>query len=102
MLTALGQGDSEAALALMHPDSKYTEATVAQMIRFLDGRQMKEIEQVTLNVNNTTNASGTTRKEQASFRVTLDDGEQIFLSVNHITSPDAEGFASFQIILGAV
>ena len=102
MMTALADGDMQTSLALMRSDDKNAEKSIDQMIRYLDGRQAEEIKQVSLDVKNTTNGSVTTRQEDGTLRVILDDGEQIYLSVCYITASGTEGFVTFQIVLGVV
>lgn len=99
MLAALAAADTETAKSLMHPNAEIADGAFDQQIQFLNGRKVETLEQISLTVNNTTGASGTSRRENGAFRLVLDDGAQIHLAVHYLSTPGAEGFESFQIVL---
>ena len=99
MLLALAAADTQTAMSLMHPNVTLAEEAFDQQIQFLNGRKAETIEQMSLNVKNTTGASGTSRRENGTFRVVLEDGSQIHLAVHYLSASGTEGFESFQIVL---
>lgn len=99
MLAALAAADTEAAKSLMHPNAEIADGAFDQQIQFLNGRKAETVEQLGMTVNNTTGASGTTRRENGTFRVVLEDGSQFHLSAHYVSALGSEGFESFQIVL---
>ena len=103
MMTALVNNDTADAKALMHPQSdKETDAAITQMSSYLSGRTVGSIELKSINVNTSTGTSGKVRQEQASYQVTLIDGEIIYLSVAYLSDNSGEGFIYFQLVLGVI
>ena len=103
MMEALSQNRPEAAQALMHPSAaRDKEAGIAAMIDFLDGRQVVELTQTSMNVRNTTGTSGKARQEQVTFRVVLDDGTIIHVASTFLSNAAGAGFQAFQLTLGVV
>ena len=103
MMTALVNNDTADAKALMHPQSaKETDAAITQMSSYLSGRTVGSIELKSINVNTSTGTSGKVRQEQASYQVTLIDGEIIYLNVAYLSDNSGEGFISFQLVLGVI
>ena len=103
MMTALSQGNTADALALLHPQATETaEHAVGQMESYLAGRTVSEMEQISININTSTGTAGTTRQERVGYRVKLSDGDVIFINALYLTNSAGKGFASFQLVLGVV
>lgn len=103
MMAALAEDRTSDALDLMHPQvSETAEDSIAQMSAYIAGREVSSLEQKTISVNTSTSTSGKTRQEQATFLVTLDDGDVIYLNVVYLTNKHGAGFSSFQLVLGVV
>lgn len=103
MLTALAENRVSDAKSLMH--SKKTENTdtaLTQMSEYLEGRKAESLTVTGINVNTSSGASGKSRQETVSYRVTLADGDVIYLSVVYLSDNDGAGFISFQLVLGVV
>ena len=103
MLVALSSGDMVAAKALLYPDVASTQSdALEQLQEYLNGRKVTDLNQLNWNVSTSTGLGGKTRQESASFQATLDDGTVFYLSVCYVTENQAQGFSSFQFILGIV
>lgn len=103
MMTFLAQGSMSDAKNMMHPQSvENSDAAIAQMSRYLAGREAISIEQISFNVTNSFSTSGNTREEKATYIVMLTDREVIYLSVLYLSDNYGEGFTSFQFVLGIV
>ena len=103
MMTALSHGDTADALALLHPQVAETaERAVGQMGGYLAGRTVSAMEQISININTSVGTGGTTRQERAGYRVTLSDGDVIFINAVYLSNTAGSGFASFQLVLGVV
>lgn len=100
MMTALVEGDEETALALMLPEAAQdAEKSVHQLIGFLAGRRVAQMEQQSVSVNTSKGPQGSVRQEKASFLIQLEDDTRFYLSVYYVTRDAEAGFASFQIVL---
>lgn len=103
MLQALVDGDTDAALALMHPDAADSAGDpIAQMSGFLAGRTVAEMNQTGVRVNTSTGSAGKTRQEVTNFQVILGDGTEIYVAATYYSDNAGEGFISFQLVLGVV
>lgn len=103
MLEALAAEDMDAAMELVHPDRKTdAEVMLAQVANYLDGRKAEKLEQTSMSVKNTASTSGNTQQENGTLQVTMEDGESFYLSVCYVIQDDAEGFYTFQLVLGLV
>ena len=103
MMVALATDSISDAKSLMHPKvSEKSDNAIAQMSAYLAGREASSIEQQTISVNTSSGTSGKTIQEQVSYRVTLTDGEVVYLNVVHLTDTLGTGFHSFQLVLGVV
>ncbi len=103
MLTALVAGDIQAGMKLLHPNvAQNGEEKLLQMSRYLFGSKIVELTLQKVAVNNTKSTSGDAIQETGAFRMELEDGTELFLSVLYLTDDVGEGFVSFQIILGLV
>ncbi len=103
MLAALSSGDALTSKELLHPDvSTERAAALVQLQEYLNGRKVTDLEQLSWNVSTSTGLGGKTRQESASFQVTLDDDTVFYLSVCYVTEAQAQGFSSFQFVLGVV
>lgn len=102
MITFLAEEETESAKLLLHPQaSKRAADGIEQMEEYLAGRNGKA-EMISINVNTSTGTSGKIRQEQVGYKVTLEDGEIIYLNVVYRTDNDNAGFLSFQVVLGIV
>jgi len=103
MLDALIAEDMDTAMQLVHSDRKAdAEVMLTQAADYLDGRRVEKLEQTSLSVKNTASTSGNTRQENGILYVTMEDGETFHLSVCYVAQDNAEGFYTFQLILGLV
>lgn len=103
MMAALADRDMDAALELVHSDR--TEDALAMLLpvaNYLNGREVAQLEQTSLSVKNSASAQGSTRQENGALNVVLEDGEAFYLSVCYVTQENAEGFYTFQLVLGLV
>ena len=101
MMTALAESRTEDAKVLMHPEvAEKSDAAIAQLVAFLSGRNASSMEQKNINVSSSTGTSGKTRQENVVYRVTLTEGEVIYLNVTYLSDNGGTGFLSFQIVLG--
>ena len=90
-------------MQLIHSDrSADAMVVLTQVADYLDGRNIKSLEQTSMSVKNTASATGKTRQENGILYVTMEDGETFYLSVCYVTQDNAEGFYTFQLILGLV
>lgn len=103
MMQALAEGDTDAALALMHPDALDKAGSfMDQMCDFLAGRAVAEMEQAGVRVNTSTGTAGKSRQETTNFQVRLEDGTEIYVAATYYSNNAGEGFVSFQLVLGIV
>lgn len=103
MMTALAESRTEDAKALMHPEATgKSDASIAQLEKYLSGRTVSTIEQKAINVSASTGTSGKIRQEQVSYQVTLSDEETVYLKVVYYSDHSGAGFLSFQMIIGIV
>ena len=103
MMSAISENRISDAKALLHPNaSENKDIGLEQMISYINGRTVTSLKRRNINVTTSSNSEGKTRQEQVVYETTLSDGEIVYLSVVYITSPDGEGFASFQLVLGVV
>ena len=103
MLDALSAGEMDTAMELVHPDrTAEAEALLTQFANYLDGRKAEKLEQTSMSVKNTASTFGNTRQENGTLQVTMEDGETFYLSVCYVIQDDAEGFYTFQLVLGLV
>ena len=103
MMAALSEDRTSDAKGLMHPQASETsDDAIAQMSAYLAGREVSAMKQKSISVNTSTGTSGKTRQEQATYQVTLDDGDMVYLNVVYLTNKQGAGFVSFQLVLGVV
>ena len=103
MLQALADGDTDAALALMHPEAVDKAGKFMDQMRdFLAGRAVAEMEQVGVRVNTSTGTAGKSHQEITNFQVRLEDGTEIYVAATYYSNNAGEGFVSFQLVLGIV
>ena len=103
MLQALVEGDTDGALALMHPTTAETASgAVSQMCDFLNGRGVTELTQTSVRVNFSAGTGGKSRQEVASYQVILEDSSEIYVTATYSSDGRGEGFVSFQIVLGVI
>lgn len=102
-MAALAENRASDAKALMHTQSaESSDAAIAQMISYLDGRKVSSMELKSINVNTSTGTSGKTRQERVAYQVILTDGVVIYLNVVYLSNNTGTGFAEFQLVLGVV
>lgn len=103
MLAALTSGDTDAALALMHPDVREQAGyAVAQTSEYLRGRNVVSLETINRSVYTSKGSAGDIRQESGALRVTMDQARTVAISVVYLTTDAGEGFSSFQVVLGTV
>lgn len=103
MLQALVDGDTDAALALMHPGAvERSETPIIQMSNYLSGHTVAKMTQTGVRVNTSSGTAGKIRQEATTFQVNLDDGAEVYIAATYYENSDGAGFISFQLILGIV
>ena len=103
MMAALAANRTDEIKSLMHPNAgENTDVAIAQLSKYLAGRTVGTIEQKSINVSSSTGTSGKTRQEQVAYRVTLSDGEIVYLKAVYNSDRNGTGFLAFQMILGIV
>ena len=103
LISALSEGRSDDAKTFMHTDvSEKSDDAIDQLCKYLDGRKAESVELISFKVNTSVGTSGTTRQEQLSFHVKLDDGDSFFVSALYLSDTDGTGFTSFQVVLGVI
>lgn len=102
MLDTLSQGDLDSAMKLMHPDVSPEEARqgLAQIVDYLDGRNVVSMEQMSINTQRNSSPTGSAMLEQAAFDLKLDDGTRCSVSMAYMKDSAGEGYTSVQLILG--
>ena len=108
MLEALTYQDMDTALGLMHPeklaygfDRQTVTAYLQQMMNYVDGQKVNWLEQQSLAVQNSSDESGSIKREKATFEVTLPEA-RFHLTVEYLHQNENSGFTSFQLVLGVV
>ena len=108
VLEAMTQKDMEAVLALMYPDLVEDEIKklplidqLQQIMDYVDGRKVLSLEQLSVNVQNSSGTAGTVKREQGAFKVGFAE-ETVYISVTYLTQNGKSGFVSYQLILGVV
>ena len=103
MMKALAEKRTEDAKALMHPQvAETSDQAIAQMIDYLDGREVSAMQLTSINVRTTAGTSGKTRQEQVAYQVNLNDGAIIYINAVYFSDDTGTGFSSFQLVLGVV
>ena len=103
MMNLLAANDPAAAVKMMHPDvAGKADKAIAQMADYVAGRKTTQLQLINFNVSTSSGTSGKIRQEKVVYQTTLEDGEMIYLSATYVSGSTGEGFASFQIVLGAV
>ena len=103
MMSALAAKNTSDAKDRMHPQVRDSaDGAIAQMVSYLAGRSVVSKEVVSINVNTSVGTAGKVLTEQLGYRVTLTDGDVIYLSVTYLSDRDGDGFTSFQLVLGVV
>ena len=96
MMEALSSGNISDALELMHPlADDDSEEAISKIIEYIDGRESKSIEVVSLSINTSTGTGGKVREEQVSYEVTLEDDESVTVNVVYREDNQGEGFYAF-------
>lgn len=101
MMTILAQKRTADAMALMHPDmADRSDAAIRQVMEYLNGREVTAMEVASIQVNTSAGTSGTMRKENLAYKVSLSDSTMIYLNVIYLSDNSGAGFLSFQVVLG--
>ena len=102
MMTFLAEENAANAKLLLHPKApKNASEGLEQMEEYLDGRTC-DIEMISINVQTSTGTAGKVRQEQVGYKVTLNDGQTVYLNTIYLKDNDNAGFISFQMILGVI
>ena len=101
MLSYLSNGELEKAEDLMHTNKEDTSA-LAQVSAYLDGRKADKLDIQKVNIYTQKKNGETSKQESGTIKLTLDDGETVYLAVAYLENDADEGFASFQLVLGVV
>ena len=103
MMSAMTEKSVSDATSLLHPEAKEkADDAIEQIISYVNGRSVSSMELININVSSSTSTSGKMRKEQAVYKVAMDDGEIFYLNTVYVTNNDGDGFISFQLVLGIV
>ncbi len=99
MISALEENRVADAKALMHPDAAdVSDDAIAQMVKFLDGRKIGEMEITGIKLNSSTGG----KTEELVYLATLDDGNTFFVSTEYVSNDDGVGFIVFQFAIGII
>lgn len=103
MMAALAKNSTDEAKALLHAKaSGFLDTGITQMSDYLDGREVSSMSLISINVNTTKGAAGTSRQERVGYTATLSDGTIIYINAVYLSDQTDAGFLSFQIVLGIV
>jgi hypothetical protein len=102
MVNALANNNISDAEALMHPDAENVDVAIVQMSNYLSGREAQSVDIEEINVKTSTGTAGEKREEQLTCKVTLEDGDIVYLNVIYLKDKDGEGFIKFQLVLGLI
>ena len=103
MLTALTSGNSSEAKALLHPNANADAGNaINQMIGYLNGRSVSSTELTGVNFSSSVGTNGNVKQEQATYKVSLDGTETIYITAVYLTNNAGSGFISFQLVLGVI
>ena len=102
MVNALANNNISDAEALMHPDAENVDVAIVQMSNYLSGREAQSVDVEGINVKTSTGTAGEKREEQLTCKVTLEDGDIVYLNVIYLKDKDGEGFIKFQLVLGLI
>ena len=103
MMTAIAENNVAAAIALLHPDvAQGAESGFERLCEYVDGRTVteKKLQGISIDTRTEFGSSVTEREEQLTYKLTMNDGEVIELSVVYVSNEDGSGFYSFQISFG--
>ena len=103
MMASLAKNSTAEAKALLHSKaSGNLDAAITQMIDYLDGREVSSLSPISINVNTTKSAAGSSRQERVGYTGQLSDGTIIYINAVYLSDNTDAGFLSFQIVLGIV
>ena len=103
MVTALADERITDAKALMHPTvAETSDAAIAQMSVYLSGRTGESIELLSIKSSTSNGSSGANIQEETTYRITMTDGDVVYLNVVYLTDGNGTGFTSFQLVLGVI
>ncbi len=103
MMAALAENRISDAKALMHPQiADRTDAALSQISSYLSGRSVNALEQQNINVSTSSGSGGSIRQEQVIYKATLSDSTVVYLNAVYVSGSEGSGFASFQLVLGAI
>lgn len=104
MMAALKDGDTEAAMELMHPSAVKQiddiQASMKALCDYVDGRGTTEITQQSINVRNQI-GTNSGKYESGTFRAALDDGTVLKIDYVYLTNAAGSGFSSFYLSIGS-
>lgn len=103
MLTALTNGNLSDAKALLHPQlTNAPDDSINQMIGYFNGRSVSSIDLINVNYKSSVGTSGQIMQEQATYRITLNFTETVYITSVYLSNNEGFGFISFQLVMGLV
>lgn len=103
MMSALAENRTADAKALLHPDAaEDSDAAIAQLCDYLDGREAVSISPLSINIQTSASTSGKSRQEEISYRVDLNDDSVIYINAAYLSDKSGSGFLHFQFVIGLV
>lgn len=102
MMDALADNDVEDAIALMHPDAieefDDLEEDVEALCALVDGRDVEEYKQKSINKSSKANVGGESYKEETGVvELTMDDGSVFTAEYTYWSSSNGSGLMGFYL-----
>ncbi|MBE6587119.1 MAG: hypothetical protein E7647_01740 [Ruminococcaceae bacterium] len=103
LLLAMAEARDSDVKALLHPTvAETSDDAIAQMAEYLAGRKATDTEVINVSINTSTGTSGKMRQESITYKITLEDSTEFYVSSVYLSDGDGSGFISFQLVLGLV
>ena len=103
MMTALEEGDADAAAELMHPEAREQIANfdegIKSLIQLVNGRGVEESKRTSVHVNNEM-GNNAEKREEGSFRAVMTDGSVLEIEYVYVKNNKGTGFLSFYLSVG--
>jgi hypothetical protein len=101
MMTALCEGRSDDASALLHPEAADgADNDIENMINYIGGRQVVDMKLSGYHINAYASVSGSTKEEEYVYRLEMSDGEILHVNAVYRSNNNGVGFSSFRFIHG--
>ena len=104
MLTALVNGQTDNATALLHPDidDEASLSAIYQLSSYIEGRSIEQINQLGVKINTSLTTDGEVKTENITYQLIFADGESVYIQSSYVYAKEMSGFSSFQLVLGII